>query len=362
MAEGLRKAGTQIISDPKSAPFRTWFTAADRLRSLGKLGEDRVAVVTAAEGALLDRVLDTRYHKATSGLQRRACGILHAARMKTSWGQRHQRTLALIEGPELLASAERYDLTGTCEGRTVRICAIGSAHGETNGAGAGHARELVDRLIAAAAQDGAEIALLFSDTVDDAIGEGFEPIPGTDVMLAVAQSPRHGAPMTMVRAGEERDLAAIVAMGRARAAAFRFHLDRDVDFVQYALTSKRLLAGLGTANARQLHFFIAEEGITAAAYVVLSVAGAEWTLEECGDRDASGARVGALLQALIAREPMEQRPTIRGWLPHGFVPPQVTIASAAPSAHTIKLRRLDSTTMMPPLAAADVLWWRSDVF
>jgi hypothetical protein len=48
--------------------------------------------------------------------------------------------------------------------------------------------------------------------------------------------------MTMVRGGEERDLAAIVAMGRARAEPCRFHLDRDVDFVQYAITSKRLLA------------------------------------------------------------------------------------------------------------------------
>ena len=320
-----------------------------------------MAVVSAAEGALLDRVLDTRYRKTTGGLQRRASGILHAAQMKTSWGLRCRRTVALTEGPELLASAERYDLTGTCEGRAVRICGIGSVHGERDGAGPGHARQLVDSLMASAAQDGAEIALLFSDTtIDGELGEPFEPIPCTDVTLTVAQSPRHGAPMTMVRGGEERDLAAMVAMGRARAAAFRFHLDRDVDFVQYALTSKRLLAGLSTTNARQLHFFIAEEGITAAAYVMLSVAGAEWTLEECGDRDPSGARVGALLQALIAREPTERRPTIRGWLPHGFVPPQVTIASATPSAHTLKLRMLDSTTMMPPLAAADVLWWLSD--
>ena len=319
-------------------------------------------VVGAAAGALLDLVLDARYHSATWGLQRRACGILHAAQMKTSWGHRRQRTFALTEGPDLLASAERYDLAGTCDGRAVRICGIGSVQGRSGDAGGGHARQLVDTLVAAAAQDGAEIALLFSGAaIDDEIARVFEPIPCTDVTLTVAQSPRHGAPMTMVRAGEERDLAAIVAMGRARAAAFRFHLDRDVDFVQYALTSKRLLAGLGTANARQLHFFIAEEGVTAAAYVMLSVAGAEWTLEECGDRDPSGARVGALLQALIAREPMEQRPTIRGWLPHGFVPPQVTIASATPSAHAIKVRMLDSRTTIAPLAAADALWWHSDL-
>ena len=33
-------------------------------------------------------------------------------------------------------------------------------------------------------------------------------------------------------------------------------------------------------------------------YVVISVVGETWTIEDCGDRDASGARVGALLQAL----------------------------------------------------------------
>jgi hypothetical protein len=44
-------------------------------------------------------------------------------------------------------------------------------------------------------------------------------------------------------------LAAIVAMGRIRADPFRFHLDRDVDLVQYAITTKRMLAGLGTAGA-----------------------------------------------------------------------------------------------------------------
>jgi hypothetical protein len=98
----------------------------------------------------------------------------------------------------------------------------------------------VDRLVGAAAREGAEIAVLFSDSaIDDEIGRAFEPIRLTDVTLSVAQSPRHGAPMTMVRGGEERDLAAIVAMGRARAEPFRFRLDRDVDFVQYAITSLR---------------------------------------------------------------------------------------------------------------------------
>ena len=151
-------------------------------------------------------------------------------------------------------------------------------------------------------------------------------------------------------------------MGRVRAEHVRFHLDRDIDFIQYAITTKRLLAGLGSANARQLHFFIAEEGITAAAYVVVSIIGSTWTIEECGDRDPSGARVGAILQALIAREPVERRPTIRAWLPAGFVPPQVTIMSARPPTEVLMVRSLGSTVVQPRLSAADVLYWRSDIF
>ena len=313
--------------------------------------------VVAAEGPLLDRVLDARCQSPQNGLSSRACGILHAAQMKTTWGRERQRTFALTDGHEILASAEQYHLTGMFDERSVRICGIGSVQ-----SGPGHAPQLVDRLIGAAAREGAEIALLFSDrAIDDEIGGAFEPIRFTDVTLSVAQSPRHGAPMTLVRGGEERDLAAIVAMGRVRAEPFRFHLDRDVDFVQYAVTSKRLLAGLGAANARQLHFFIAEEGITAAAYVILTVVGACWTLEECGDRDVSGARVGALLQALIAREPMERRPTIRGWLPPGFMPPQVAVMSATPSAETIRVRVLDSSKMVRRLSSVDVLFWRNDL-
>jgi hypothetical protein len=145
--------------------------------------------------------------------------------------------------------------------------------------------------------------------------DGFEVVPTHDVELKVAESSRYGAPMTLVRGGEDRDLAAIVAMGQARASRYRFHLERDADLVKYAITKKRLLAGLGIYGVRQLLFVIAEEGITAAAYAVISIVSGSWTIEECGDRDASGARVGAILQALIAREPVERRPVIRGWLP-----------------------------------------------
>lgn len=319
------------------------------------------------QGALFDRVLDLTHLAWHDGLDRRAYGRFGAAQMKTAWGRRFQRSWALVQGEDLLASAEQYDLAGTLDDRPVRISGIGSVFTDPAQRGLGHARALVETLLDRAAQRGAELALLFGRPgLEEDARNGFSAIPLTEATLRVEKSPRHGAPMTMVRGGEERDLAAIVAMGRVRADAFRlhggrFHLDRDIDLVQYAITRKRLLAGLGPVAARQLQFFIAEEGTTAAAYVVVSSAGDTWTLEECGDRDPSGARVGALLQALIAREPVERRPAIRGWLPPRFLPPQVTVDAASPPTALVMMRSLRSAAMTT-LSGDDVLYWRNDVF
>ena len=321
-----------------------------------------MAIVIPAEGAILQRVLDAAHSIPSDGLSPHAFAQFDAAQMKTAWGRRHQRRFVLIEGEDVLASAVQYDLAGVLDQQPVRACGIGEIIPEAALQIGQPAGELVDRLLEQAARDGAAMGLLFSNRRDGPTVAGCDLVPMTDVDIGVAEPSRRGAPMTLIRGGEERDLAAIVAMGRIRANPFRFHLDRDVDFVQYVITRKRLLAGLGTAGARQLHFFIAEEGITAAAYVVVSIVGDMWTLEECGDRDPSGARVGAILQALIAREPVERRPTIRAWLPRGFVPPQVTIVSAKPSEPVMMVRAIESTVLEPRLSAGDVLYWLSDMF
>jgi hypothetical protein len=179
----------------------------------------------------------------------------------------------------------------------------------------------------------------------------------------VTESTRYGAPMTMVRGGDDRDLKDIVAMGAARAEPYRFHLNRDRDAVHFAIARKRLLAGLGPPGKRIVHFFVAEEGGSAVAYLVIGVQGNGWTVEEIGDRDPAGARAGAMLQALIAREPAEERPSITGWLPDGFVPPQVTIVAETPSKDVMMMKSLtDFGRPASPLAAADVFYWRADAF
>jgi len=254
----------------------------------------------------------------------------------------------------------RSRLAARIDERPVRIGTIGSPWANPAMDAGAPAADLVAALIEAEREDGADLALLTASSDRTwAVPAGFEPIPTTDVEVRVIESTRYGAPMTLVRGGEDRDLAAIVAMGDVRARLSRFHLVRDADFVKHALTRRRLLAGLAPARQRELRFLIAEEGITAAAYVVLTATAGRWTIEECGDRDATGARVGALLQATIAREPVEQRPVIRGWLPPGFAPPQVSLAPAPGASAVLFVRGLSAP--LPPLTADQVLYWLNDV-
>lgn len=108
---------------------------------------------------------------------------------------------------------------------------------------------------------------------------------------------------------------------------------------------------------------MAEESAQAAAYVVVSVCKGAWTLEECGDRDPSGARIGAILQTLAAREPAEQPAALTGWLPRGLLPPQLVEVAKRPRAEVMMIRPLSvRATAARELAESDILYWHPDVF
>jgi GNAT superfamily N-acetyltransferase len=316
-----------------------------------------------ADGERLARVLDATYPVWHDGLTRHNYGRFFAAQTQTDWGIGHLRMHALVDGDRLLASVKRYDLTACVAGDRVSVCGLGAVFTDPASRRRGYAAEMIAGVLDAARADGASFALLFSEIGPDYYTRlGFGVLAGPPVStVRVLESPRHGAPMTMIRGGEARDLDAIAAMGRVRAAPAAFHLDRDPSFLQYGISKQRLRAGLGRPGARELQFFIAEEGITAAAYVVVSVAGSLWEIQECGDRDPTGARIGAMLQALIAREPAERRPTITAWLPADFAPPQVALTAAVPPEELMMIRALTDKPV-PQLTAADVLYWRTDLF
>jgi hypothetical protein len=323
-----------------------------------------MAILIDAEGPVLDRILDDTYSIWHDGLTRPAYGRFYAAQVRLPWGLAHLRRLALVDGDELLASTKWYALDAVLDGTPIKVAGIGAVFTSPGSRTRGAAKDLIEQVLARATAEGADLALLFSEIGPDYYAKlGFVAIPTTDLQLRVTESTRYGAPMTMVRGGDDRDLADIASMGHTRAMPFRLHLSRDRDLIHFAIARKRLLAGFAPLGARAAHFFIAEEGASAAAYVVISAHGNEWTLEEAGDRDPSGARVGAMLQALIAREPAEKRPSIKAWLPAGFLPQQVTVIGEKPSAEVMMIKPLtDLARAAAPLQPGDVFYWRSDLF
>jgi len=317
-----------------------------------------------AEGPILDEILTATFDVWHEGLSRRAYDRYYTAQLATPWGRSALRRWALVDAGAVLASAKVYQFSGVLDGQSIRIAGLGAVFTQPAHRGRGYARMLVDRILERAAADGADLALLFSEIGPDYYARlEFSVIPRSDLTLTVVESDRRGAPATLVRAGEDRDVNDLVAMGHVRSAPYRLHLHRDRDLVKFAIAKKRLLAGLGPPGARQAQFYIAEEGASAVAYVLISARASTWTIEEAGDRDPSGARLGAILQALIARDPAERRPAIGGWLPGDFSPPQVHIVERRASAETMMIRPLTARgALAAALSEHEVLFWNGDVF
>jgi len=314
-----------------------------------------------AQGELLEEILDATYPVWNEGLTRAAYGQWNAAQMRTPWGQEHLHRFALVDGRgRLLATAKRYRYDVRLDGRDAWMCGLGAVFAPPERRGQGHAAELIRQLLEQERVAGAAMAALFSEIGEDYYRRlGFEAVPLDEVRLELIE--KSGTPAMLVRAGAERDLPDIAAMHDVRSASARFALRREPAQIQYALSKKRMFSGLSTAGARHTEFFVAEEGASAVAYVVIAVSGEDWTIEEAGDRDPAGARLGAMLQVLVAREPSQRRPVMRAWWPAGFpVPPQVRIAARAAARDVLMVRPL--AEIGAPLRAEDVFYWRSDYF
>jgi hypothetical protein len=327
-----------------------------------------MAEVVVASGALLEEILDETYPVWGEGLSREAYGKYNRSQLATSWGAEHLQRMALVEGGRLLATAKRYRLDAIIDGQPTKVIGLGAVFTPGPQRGRSRAAGLLRQLLASAADDGFATALLFSE-----IGPryyerlGFRRLPIDQVTVAVRPLARGGTPAIPMRSGEFGDVPAIVEMNRAQSGRFRFALSREADYVRHAITRKRLLVACGTPGLRKVEFFVVEEGGRAAAYLVLLEVGQQSMITECGDRDPTGARVGAMLQAISARDPRGAEPGrrrhLRAWLPHGFLPPQLEVTAREVPAVTMMMRPLGRGVWpSPPLAASDIAWWHADAF
>jgi hypothetical protein len=320
-----------------------------------------------ATGALLEELFDQTYPLWGDGLTRRAYAQWNNAQEQTDWGRGHLQRLVLVDGGRVLATAKRYDLLLTIDGRQVPTVGIGAVFTPVPLRGQGHARAMIDALLDVARGDGAALALLFSE-----IGsayyqrQGFTVVPVETADITVHVKP--GAPAVLVRAGESADAEQVAAMYAHRSGSYRFSLAPSPDQVRYMLTKKRLFAGLDPSGQRTVEYFVAEEGHRAAAFVLLQIthSGGDrpdaWSLEACGDADPAGARIGAILQALVARAPAGALPIVRGWWPASLRPPQLAVTSRAPAGEVMMIKPLIPGGAPPSFVAGDVIFWHGDAF
>src|SRR5688572_28956025 len=149
-----------------------------------------MATVVPAEGATLQRVVATTPLVACRGLSREAFVKYDAAQARTAWAVRRRRRFALVESGDVLASAERYDLTGSVDGQPVNICGIAAVpHHDEDDGGSPSLVALVEQLLEEATRHGADLALLFRTTNSPRlVASGFDVMPTTEVELTMTES------------------------------------------------------------------------------------------------------------------------------------------------------------------------------
>lgn len=309
-------------------------------------------------GALLDQVLDATFPHWGEGLSRQAYGSWNKAQGLTLWGREHLARVGLVRGAEVLVSAKRYLFEAQAGDRSINVLGIGAVFTPEGRRGQGLAPALIDALIEDGRARGCAVALLFSEIGAEYYERmGFQTVPRSVLTIDVPRN-RLGAPATLVRAGEPQDLPHTVEMSSRYARGAGFALRRPASLIEFGLLRRRMLAGLGPAGLRALEFFVSEEGNRAASYIIISRGPNGASLVECGDYDPAGARVGAMLEVLAAREPAETDRRLRTWWPATFRPPQITVVDAAPSPEVMMVRHIQGA----PVDYSSVIYWPSDVF
>lgn len=313
------------------------------------------------DGPPVESILDSTYAIWNEGLTRSAYGRWYAAQRALPWGRERLRRVALVDADgRILSSAKCYRFDAVLDAAPVMVSGIGAVFTPPELRGRGHASALIEGLLDVERQAGSHLAALFSE-IGGAYYQrfGFEPAPLREVTIEVTA--KAGSPAMLVRAGDERDLPALAAMHTDRAATARLALRRGPPYIQFAISKRRVFTALSAPGQRGTGFYVAEEGHTAVAYLVYTESSGGWTFEEGGDRDPAGARLGAMLQVLIAREPSKPAPRIRAWWPAAMpVPPQLTLTEPSAAHDLLMVRPLQGS--FAPLDGEDVFYWRSDVF
>ena len=316
--------------------------------------------LATADSTQLEAILDETYPIWGEGLSRSAYGAWNRAQMATRWGRANLRRVVLTDEGTVVASAKRYDFDAVVGAESASVVGIGAVFTPPAMRNRGYARALMETMVDDAVNRGCRYALLFSE-IGPAYYEsmGFRTIPRTLLSIEVIQ--KGGPPATFVRSGETTDLPEIADINRRYREGASFALTRSPEQIEFSFTRRRLLAGLGPAGHRSVEFFVTEEGYRAVAYVFITHGPGGIVVEECGDRDPTGARLGAMMQVLAGRTPAETPQPMTAWLPPTFRPPQIRVIGETPAREIMMIRPLNGAPM-PAIDTAPVIYWNTDTF
>ena len=297
--------------------------------------------------------------RSTTGIDGPAAIRYQRAMARLPWSQHHHQCIGLRDGSgRVLASADRFELEAVLHGRAMRCCGLGNITETTTHGDRRYATELLAHVVDDAKAHGFAAVLVSSAEPYAPLQDSFTPLLVGESTLHVIESDRRGAPMVPVRSGERGDFVHLATAPPLGSSCLR--LARNADLLEFTICRHRLLAAVSAAGRREVRFLVVEEGSRAAAYVVVTVTREGWRLEECGDHDPTGARVGALLQVMIAREPAEDRPRITATLPPGFQPPQVSVTDTGVMAARLWLKVFRPDLSEAVTADAPIAWWPGD--
>jgi predicted N-acetyltransferase YhbS len=307
--------------------------------------------------AEIDQVLAGTHSVWGEGLSRHAFASWVRAQGMTAWGQANLARVGLVENGEIQVSAKRYLFDARADGRPLKVLGIGAVFTPEERRGQGLASRLIDAMVEDGQARGCDVAILFSQIGPEFYAQkGFSVVERSLLTIDVPVN-RRGAPAVLVRAAEPIDLPLLADMSMLHAGNAGFALTRTPALLEFGVIQRRLLAGLGPVGRRALEFFVTEEGHRAVAYVLISHGPAGSVLEECGDRDPSGARVGAMLEVLAAREPSHTDRTLRTWWPETFRPPQIQVIGSVPCPDVMMVRVLNGRS--PDFART--VYWQTDL-
>src|SRR5262249_61415692 len=106
-----------------------------------------MAILVPAQGAILDRILETTYAIWNDGLSPRAYARFYTAQTATPWGRARLERHALVDGSQLLASGKLYTFDATLDGRLLRVAGLGAIFTPPPPRGRGAARRLIRRML-----------------------------------------------------------------------------------------------------------------------------------------------------------------------------------------------------------------------